>query len=232
MADNCYQIENIAPGFRAINEGGVRMYLLEGEDLALLIDTGFGGGDLRGTVAELTRKPVRVFVTHDHHDHISGCGQFDSFILHEQSLAAVRAKSPADAEFTLVGDGDVIDLGGWRLTVLHTPGHTAGSLSLRDEEHDIIFSGDGVGDRPVFTFLDGADLDAYENSLVRLAALAGDDTVFYTCHGTMTKKADTAERLVCCCEGIRRGLIPEDIQTLYTGEQHRVFRYKDVAVLY
>ncbi|WP_067793877.1 MBL fold metallo-hydrolase [Actinomadura formosensis] len=48
-----------------------------------------------------------------------------------------------------LGEGDVIDLGGRRLEVLHLPGHTPGSIALLDAERDALFSGDIVAARPV-----------------------------------------------------------------------------------
>lgn len=231
MADKCYVIDQIEPGFWAITEGGVRMYLLEGEEFALLIDTGFGGGDLLGAVRELTDKPIRVFMTHGHVDHVANCKQFDDYLLHEKELADVKPNCPEGARFEFLSDGDELTVGKWNFTVMNTPGHTPGSLCLWEKEKNFIFSGDYVGERPIFTFLPGAELEAYESSLLRLALAVGDG-VFYTCHGGMVKKADTAERLICCCEGIKRGGIENEIITLYDGKKQRVFRYRDVAMLY
>jgi len=232
MADKVYEVVEIQAGFWAINEGGVRMYLLEGADWALLLDTGFGGGDLRGVVERLTDKPVRVCLSHDHHDHISNCKQFSHFILHRETLAAARPLCPAGAVFDLVDEGDVIDLGSRQLTVLHTPGHTPGSIALWDRAGNFALTGDSVGDKPVFLFLDGADMEAYETSLLRLAALLEPGGILYACHGTMAVTPEHAERLVCCCEGTKRGTVPPSMHTMTSGDQHRVFRYKDVGILY
>jgi len=61
-------------------------------------------------------------------------------------------RSPGDAEEPrssiraddLVDDGDVIDVPGHPLEVLHTPGHTAGSICLRDAGSRLLFTGDHV----------------------------------------------------------------------------------------
>ena len=55
----------------------VYLYLLEGEQSALLLDTGLGQIDLRKLVAGLTQLPVQVLNTHAHFDHIGGNGLFD-----------------------------------------------------------------------------------------------------------------------------------------------------------
>lgn len=58
------------------------MYLVVGTERAALIDTGMGIGDLLGTVREITDKPVAVYGTHAHMDHIGGNSQFDDIYLH------------------------------------------------------------------------------------------------------------------------------------------------------
>lgn len=57
--------------------GTENMYLLEGEEKALLLDTGYGAGNLRPYVERLTEKPVIVANTHYHPDHSGGNGEFE-----------------------------------------------------------------------------------------------------------------------------------------------------------
>jgi glyoxylase-like metal-dependent hydrolase (beta-lactamase superfamily II) len=81
----------------------------------------------------------------------------------------LRAWTTPGAEPTsLVAEGDVIDLGDRAFEVLHTPGHTAGSICLWDERSGTLFSGDAVylDDR-----LGWEDRDAFVTSLERLRAL-------------------------------------------------------------
>lgn len=58
-------------------------YLLEGETAAMLIDTGYGFGDVGTVVAQLTQRPVFVVNTHAHLDHIGGNHFFPDIWLHE-----------------------------------------------------------------------------------------------------------------------------------------------------
>jgi glyoxylase-like metal-dependent hydrolase (beta-lactamase superfamily II) len=69
---------------------------------------------------------------------------------------------------SFVGEGDVVDLGDRAFDVLHTPGHTAGSICLWEEETGILFSGDAiyVGD-----VLGWEDAPAFAASLRRLRTL-------------------------------------------------------------
>jgi glyoxylase-like metal-dependent hydrolase (beta-lactamase superfamily II) len=67
------------------------MYLVEGARKALLIDTGFGVGDLKGLVGTLTRLPIEVVNTHFHGDHTNGNYQFNRVHIHADDLEACRA---------------------------------------------------------------------------------------------------------------------------------------------
>ena len=72
-----HQVEPLFPGLTRIwDVAHAAMYLAEGSEKALLIDTGAGVGDLKGLVDSLTNKPVTVLLTHGHVDHAMGAGQF------------------------------------------------------------------------------------------------------------------------------------------------------------
>ena len=71
----------------------------------------------------------------------------------------------------LVDEGAVIDLGDRRLTVLHTPGHSPGHLSLFEERTGILFAADVVYDGPLVDKLYHSDLNAYRSSMRRLREL-------------------------------------------------------------
>lgn len=55
---------------------GTCLYLIEGEEKALLVDTGIGAESLKDTVSRLTDKPLTVLITHGHVDHAMGAGEF------------------------------------------------------------------------------------------------------------------------------------------------------------
>ena len=58
-------------------EGSQNIYLLEGDQAAMLIDTGYGQGNLRAYVEKLTDKPVIVVNTHFHLDHYGGNAEWE-----------------------------------------------------------------------------------------------------------------------------------------------------------
>jgi glyoxylase-like metal-dependent hydrolase (beta-lactamase superfamily II) len=76
--------------------------------------------------------------------------------------------SPSATPTGLVADGDRIDLGDRLFTVVHTPGHTAGSICLLEERTGILFSGDAIY---VDARLSWDDRVAFRASLGRLATL-------------------------------------------------------------
>ena len=80
-----YSVKEIAPRSFMIEETRgafqVWMYLIEGDEKAILIDTGLGNLDVGAIAASLTKKPVEVINTHCHGDHIGGNGDFSKIYL-------------------------------------------------------------------------------------------------------------------------------------------------------
>lgn len=58
------------------------MYILEGSERALLIDTGTKVKDLHKVVKKITRKPLDVVATHCHYDHVGNVKYFDNVYMH------------------------------------------------------------------------------------------------------------------------------------------------------
>jgi glyoxylase-like metal-dependent hydrolase (beta-lactamase superfamily II) len=82
----------------------------------------------------------------------------------------------------LLDDGDVLDLGGRRLEVMHTPGHSGDSICLLDAENGLLFGGDTINTGPIYAQLAESDLDAFAASTARLAELAPDLRRVFVCH--------------------------------------------------
>ena len=153
---------------------GVNQFLLEGEERALLIDTGYGTKSLPKAVAKLTSLPVVTVNTHLHPDHSNGNKFFGKVYVGERDLpshgvpsnelfegvAAAYGKGalrplmkfarrlalidPSTAEYAPIPDA--IDLGGRRVEVIPCPGHTEGSVLLADAETRAVFAGDAIND--------------------------------------------------------------------------------------
>jgi glyoxylase-like metal-dependent hydrolase (beta-lactamase superfamily II) len=84
----------------------------------------------------------------------------------------------------LLRDGDVVDLGGRTLTVLHTPGHTPDSSCLLDERAGILFGGDTVNTGPMYAHQRDSNVDDFAASTARLAQLATSVRSVYVAHYT------------------------------------------------
>lgn len=76
----------------------------------------------------------------------------------------------------------VIDLGGKSLRVLDAPGHTPGQVTLWDEANRILFGTDAVYAGPLYAQSDVSDLNAYVETLERLANLDPAPRVVYSSH--------------------------------------------------
>jgi glyoxylase-like metal-dependent hydrolase (beta-lactamase superfamily II) len=70
----------------------------------------------------------------------------------------------------LLEDGEIIDLGGRRLEVIHTPGHSPGSTSYLDPDHRLLFTGDHFYPGPLYAHTNDVNLKEYVESNDRLAA--------------------------------------------------------------
>jgi len=169
LRDNLYAIlsEHLS------GAGDMWDYLIIGPQKAMLIDTGFGVGDLKGLVNELTGSmPLIVVNTHAHPDHASGNCQFDRVFCHAYDVPQLeRMRNPHiwdvlfdeegkpiwtefDREdivpfhkYEIVGcpDGHTFDLGaGHEIELIHTAGHTAGHCMFLDKKHRLLFAGDDV----------------------------------------------------------------------------------------
>ncbi len=84
----------------------------------------------------------------------------------------------------LLRDGDVLDLGGRSLRVLHAPGHTPDSICLVDEGNGLLFGGDTYNSGPIYAHMPDSDLEAFARSTARVAGLADGIRTVYMAHFT------------------------------------------------
>ncbi|MEA5015843.1 MAG: MBL fold metallo-hydrolase [Candidatus Limiplasma sp.] len=176
---NCYLVEN--PATRQL----------------LLVDPGAEGEKIIQAVGD--RKPVAALATHGHFDHIGAadevCGHFGiPLYLHEADLPKLtdsRLNGSARFAEPLVlqtpgiplQDGQRLTLAGMEITVLHTPGHSAGSCCFLLPEGQGVLTGDTLFDGGYgrTDFEDGSFAQIKE-SLRRLLALTPKMTA-YPGHG-------------------------------------------------
>jgi glyoxylase-like metal-dependent hydrolase (beta-lactamase superfamily II) len=78
---------------------------------------------------------------------------------------------PAIAPTRALADGEIIDLGGRALRVIHTPGHSPDSLCLLDEATGTLLAGDTLLAAAFWAHLPGSDIPVFADSVARLAEL-------------------------------------------------------------
>ena len=153
MDEPWYEAEEIAPKTWRIVSAGDFSYLLAGEGMALLIDSGYGAGNIRAYAERLCGLPVPwIANTHDHFDHTANNAYFDLAYMTEKTRAAATLPFqsfegidfPRDYPVQVVKTGDVIPLPGRPVEVFEMPDHAAGSAAYLDRKSRILFTGDEI----------------------------------------------------------------------------------------
>lgn len=166
-----------------IPNGYTNCYILADEKTkaAAIIDPGENVPEIKELVKKDKLDVRAIFLTHGHYDHVGGVAALRKkykdipVYLHPEDagkdteLMPTRALDPV----TLWRDGDVVMVGELQVEVLHTPGHSAGSVTLRCQ--DVLFTGDTLFTQSVGrTDFPGGSQEALMASLKRLGELEGD----------------------------------------------------------
>jgi glyoxylase-like metal-dependent hydrolase (beta-lactamase superfamily II) len=208
-------------------------YLIVGGDKALLFDTGMGISNIEAVVAGLTKLPVSVANSHTHNDHVGDNWRFNDVYGMDTDFTRANARgSREDAQAELapgeicgalptgfdakaystkpfhitrwLHDGDSIDLGGRRLHVISTPGHTPDSIALLDEKNGLLFTGDTFYAGPIYLYRPETDLDAYAASVQKLAGIAHLQLLL-PAHNVPVASPSELPKVVSAMQQVRRG---------------------------
>lgn len=174
---------------------GTNTYLVSENGRGILIDVGSDGEDLYLYALKEGITLEAVLLTHGHFDHANGCAELQQkgikIYIHEAdaeklytykgmaAFAGVKLNAFKADEF--VEDGEILSLMGKKINVLHTPGHSKGSVCYVID--DSVFCGDTLfcGSYGRYDFYDG-DLNELKNSAKKIFSLNGDYKL-YPGHG-------------------------------------------------
>ena len=211
----CEEFERVwpKPGVIKINEnswriedGFVRMFLLEGSEKALLIDSGMTCPNARSIAESITDLPVELLNTHADPDHISGNAGFERFYMHPAEEANYRAHG-GQGTLVPVEEGSVIDLGGRALEVIHIPGHTAGSIALFEPQTGVLISGDSVQTDSIFMFGPRRSMGDFIKSMEKLQAMADWFKEIWPSHGAFPADPGLIDQLLEGARSIAAGQV-------------------------
>ena len=176
LSTNCYVVSSRQPKEAIIIDPG--------------IDVSFEANQVFDYIDEADLKVKLIVNTHGHSDHINGDAIFQekynvAVCIHRLDAGSIAVLENINFPPTLqVDEGSLITFGNETLKVLHTPGHTPGSVCLLGER--LVFTGDtlfagGIGRTD---FPGGSDSDM-QQSLKRLQLLP-DYLIVYPGHGPTT----------------------------------------------
>lgn len=180
---------------------GVNCYVIQDEKTkeTMIIDPGNISNELMGILEAMQVKLKYILLTHCHGDHINGVQKIKEKYGGKILIHVKDAEGLKDININLsthiglepiilqedarLNDGDLIHIGELEFKVIHTPGHTCGSISLYCKEENMVFSGDtlfrgswGRIDLPTSSFSD--IIESITNRLMMLP----ENTIVYPGH--------------------------------------------------
>lgn len=221
ISDSIYRIDGV---------GNVCMYFVLGKQRGLLVDTGYGLGDLRGFIEKSFSIPYDVVITHGHADHANGMGQWDQVYMSSLDMDIYRKHCSLKyrqsfllrsgivvedlndfvvAKDTIIKDlkdGMEFDLGGVHVLVISTAGHTQGIVSLLIQEDRILMLGDSCGE---FTFMfnpESSSIMVYKDTLNKIKSYSSYYERIIRQHGGYESNLDIVDNNLEICNEILQGI--------------------------
>ncbi|MBF8984799.1 MBL fold metallo-hydrolase [Lutibacter sp. B2] len=188
-------------------------YVLYDEDTlkTCVIDPGDEGKTFIEYIEKNHLKLTAVILTHHHYDHIGAVSQLkkkydvpvyihkkdiiglsDPTINYSASSSKEKISMQADK---ILSDGELINIGNTALEVVHTPGHTHGSICLKVKDENIIFTGDTIFNVDIgrMDLEDGSE-KKMKNSIKNKVSKWSDDVIIYPGHGDCATMKSVREK--------------------------------------
>jgi len=181
-------------------------YILQSDSTALVIDPGDESERIIRFLKDIAVKPTHIVATHTHFDHVLGVDTIRAklkvpFLIHRDDLSMLESMQsrvrqimgfsvpPPPKVDQFLEDGQSIEFGQDKVKVIHTPGHSPGSISLAGQ--DFVMTGDALFNQSIGrTDLPGGDLDTLIRSITQCLFILDDDTIVYPGHGPETSIGD------------------------------------------
>ncbi|HHY90081.1 MAG TPA: MBL fold metallo-hydrolase [Clostridiales bacterium] len=189
--------ERIVTGFLETNG-----YVIYDENTlqAFIIDPGDEGEKFSNYIEQNQLKLMGILLTHPHYDHIGALPFLRKkyncpLYIHQADLKILKdpyrngtiqnSKSPISEQANiLLKDGDKIQAEGISLEVIHTPGHTEGSVCFKVEGENMVFTGDTIFNVDLGrTDLPGGSPEAMKESIQNKVSKWPDEIMIYPGHG-------------------------------------------------
>lgn len=184
---------------------GINCYIVQDEKTkeTMIIDPGNASEALTNLLDAMQIKLKYILLTHCHGDHINGVKKIKEkyggkILIHRNDAEGLKnvninlsthigLEPVILQEDSRLNDGDLIHVGDLEFEVIHTPGHTCGSISIYCKEENMVFTGDtlfrgswGRTDLPTSSFED--IISSITNKLIILP----ENTIIYPGHGKST----------------------------------------------
>src|SRR5215831_17243755 len=139
-------------------------YIIESRSDAILIDPGAEPERIARFVKEMSLRPERIVATHAHFDHVLGVDKLRNvftipFQIHRDDLPILESMQLRVRQFmgfdvpappkvdSYLQDGDTLAVGTETVHVVHTPGHSPGSISIKGDGY--VLTGDALFNRSI-----------------------------------------------------------------------------------
>ena len=233
--DSCWRIEE-----KGDFTLGVNCFLVVGRDSAMLVDSGFGQGNIREVAESITDLPIMLVNTHGDVDHARGYKHFNVAHMHPSEFGRYHAVVGREAPVSPLWDGEIIELGLRRVEVVLIPGHTQGCIALLDSDNRVLFGGDSIQDGTIIMdrydtlkLLAGRDLAAYNASLKKLKKMQDRFDKVYAAHGNTVLNSSIIDELLTLSEKVLNGeLNGIDPPPGMNKKDAKVYSYGSIKMFY
>ena len=187
----------------------VSIYVLEGNEKALVVDSGNAIKHFKEDLKKITDKPLILALTHGHIDHVGSIDEFDTLYINPRDKPMIP-----DYKGTVIdlNPGFVFDLGGRQVEVIEMYGHTPGHIGLLDKKGKLLITGDAIGHTICWMHYTNLPLESLAGVLKYLITIKDQFTEIYTGHFNQANRPlhiDYVEDLLELVEKIIRG---EDVK--------------------